>query len=495
MNRSKAIIKDAAKFTIGGYISSVCNFISATVVRRILDPFFMGVYSELLLVFDYAKYNHLGIIDSLDRQIPYYNGAKEFGKAEEAKNVGASFALYASFILALSIIAFSYIMKNNLSPLLAGGLKVVAVMVVIQSLGTFYVTLMRTHHLFGPLSKYIIIIAIFDIIFKVVLGLKFGVIGILWGTAIPLSIGIFYLYRKTGMGFKLLFRIPAKTVSNLLTIGFPLLLAGFAMTLLRSIDRLMIIAFLTKEDLGFYSIAIMVHSFIFQLPNLIYTVLFPRFYEAFGESSGRLDGLEGFLKKPTLVFAYLFPVLIGMAVITFPVFINYILPKYTQGVIPTYILLFGTFFLSITYMSGYLLIALKKQYMLVLISVVSIAVCVLANLLFLNIFGLGIKGVALGTSFAYFVYSLLLIGYAMRRYLTGLYEKLKFLIQVYTPILWVMAIFYFFRFFLVYKYESIYGDVKDVLLRLMLFLALTFPLLFYANRKAALLGMLKMVNR
>ncbi|GAG31787.1 unnamed protein product, partial [marine sediment metagenome] len=77
MSKSRLIIKDAARFTIGSYIASACNFISAIAVRRILDPFFMGVYAELLLIFEYAKYNDLGVYDALDKEIPYHNGRKE----------------------------------------------------------------------------------------------------------------------------------------------------------------------------------------------------------------------------------------------------------------------------------------------------------------------------------------------------------------------------------------------------------------------------------
>lgn len=491
MQKSELIIKDAAKFTASGYISSLCNFVSATIVRRILDPFFMGIYAELALIFEYAKYNHLGMMDSLDRQIPYYNGRGEFEKVEETKNIGISFSLCASLICALVIIAVSYILKGKLSPSLFLGLRVIAVLVIVQSMTSFYVTLVRTHHLFGPLSKYVILVAICDILFKVLLGVKFGILGILWATVITLSVGIVYLFKKAKLRFRISLKIPKKVIISLLGIGFPLLLAGFTFMVLRSIDRIMIIALLTKEDLGYYSIAIMMHSFVFQLPNLIYTVLFPRFYEAFGSSEGNIDKLKGYIEKPTLAFAYLFPILIGMAVIALPVFINYILPKYIQGIVPAYILLFGTFFISITYMSGYLLVALKRQNTLVLIGFLCAILSAILNLVFIKIFHLGIRGVALGTAITYLLYSFVLIGHTMKHYIVGIYNKVRFFTNLYLPLLWVLFIFCIFKLIFDYDFDNVKKDLWNASLQLTIFLILISPLLVFAQRKIDLYSRVK----
>jgi O-antigen/teichoic acid export membrane protein len=491
LSESKRIIRDGTAFTVSGYISSVFNFISAIIVRRILSPFFMGIYAELALIFEYAKYNHFGMIDSLDRQIPYYNGKKEFGKAEEIKNIGVSFSLFASLFSALIIIAFSYVFKGRLSPSLFVGLKVIAVMVIAQSMSSFYVTLVRTHHLFGSLSRYVIIVAVCDVLFKAVLGIKFGVIGILWATVVTLILGILYLFKRTGFRFKITLNIPGKAVKSLLGIGFPILLAGFTFMVLRSIDRIMIIAFLSKEDLGYYSIAIMMHSFVFQLPNLMYTVLFPRFYEAFGGSENNIDKLRGYLEKPTLAFAYLFPVIIGVAVIILPLLVNYILPRYADGINPASILLFGTFFISITNMSSYLLIALKRQNMLLLIGGGCVIISAFLNLIFIKVFHMGIEGVALGTALAYFFYSFFIIGCAMRQYIKSLYNKIKFFLDLYLPLLWVLLIFYIFGFIFSYDFKNLKLDIGTASLETVIFLMLTSPLLISVNKKIGLYSKVK----
>ncbi|NQU94924.1 MAG: oligosaccharide flippase family protein [Candidatus Omnitrophica bacterium] len=491
MSKSKEILKDATRFSISGYISSFCSFISATIVRKVLDSFFMGVYLELLLIFEYAKYSHVGIYDSLDRQIPYYNGKKETKKVEEAKNVGISFGLFTALASALIILVISYVFRNTLTPVMSIGIKVIAALVVIQSMNTFYVTLARTHHLFGVLSKYIIILALCDVLFKALLGIKFGVIGVLWATILSLTVGLLYLFKKTKVRFRITFKISAKTLKMLLAIGFPIFLGGFTFMALRNIDRIMILSLLTKNDLGYYSIAIMVHSFLFQLPNLIYVVLFPRFYEAFGDSKDDVSKIKNYVEKPTLAFAYLFPVIIGLAAITMPVFVNYVLPKYTNGITAASILLFGTFFISIGYMSRYLLIALKKQHLILIIGVLCIAISAGLNLLFVKVFNLGIRGIALGTAVTYFLYSSFTIGYAVKYHIPNLYKRITFFINLNAPIIWSIFAFYVVGRMFYGGFKDLPSDIGRAIWQMLIFLALTFPLLMHVNKKMDLYNRVK----
>lgn len=490
MTKSKRLIKDAARFTVSGYISSTCGLFSAIVVRRILDPFLMGIYSELLLVFEYAKYNHLGALDALDRQIPYYSGKGQTDKKEESARAALSFSLAASLVCAAALTLFSLVMGGRLSPALSVGLKIVGIMVVVQSVSTFYVTMVRGHHRFGPLSAYVIILAVSDIVFKLFLGLIFGLTGILWASVATLGISLLYLMKKGGVRIRVSLRIPFGVLKALIMIGFPLILSGFAFMVLRSVDRIMIIAYLTKEELGLYSIAIMVHSFVFQLPNLIYTVLFPRFYEAFGNTED-VSKLRGYLEKPTIAFAYIFPLLIGLAAIALPVLIHYILPKYTAGIPAATILLFGTFFLSITNMYGYLLVALKRQVDLVIIGVSGVAVSFALNFVFINFFHLGIEGVAAACTVSYFIYSVILIGYAMRWSADALIEKLKFFVSIFSPIAWAAAVLAALQLFLRYRFFDLKSDVITAAAGMSIFFLLMVPLMVMVNKKISIFGRLR----
>lgn len=486
MSKAGRIIKDATKFTLGGYLSSVFDFASAVIVRKVLDPFFMGLYTELLLVFDYAKYSHLGMIDALDRQIPYYNGKKEPDKRDEAVNAGASFSFFASLLCASIIAVAAYLLKGRISNLFICGLWLIALTVVIQSLSSLYVTLVRTNHLFGPLSIYVILVSVISVILKYALGINFGVAGILWSTVLALSISLFYLFRKTMLRFKISVKIPAHTLKELMKIGLPLFLTGFAFLFLRSVDRFMIIAFLRREDLGYYSIGIMMHSFVFQLPNLIYTVVFPRFYEAFGAFEDSVDNLRGYMEKPSLAFSYLFPVLIGLLLIMLPVFVNYMLPKYAEGITSASILLFGTIFLSITNMSTYLLVAFKKQNILLAISIIAGIANIIITLVFIKVFALGLAGVALGTAGAYLLYSFLLIGYSIGHYVDKGVDKVKFFIDLYAPSLYVIAALFLLKFFFRYNLTSIFSDIFIMLTQSVIFMILTLPLILRMNRKTRL---------
>jgi len=485
------LIAHTTQFTVSGYVSSVINFFVAIVVRRILSPYLMGIYAQLALIFEYAKYCHLGAIDSLDRQIPVYRGGGDEKTAAEAANVGISFSLLASVVCACVIIVFGIIRRPAIEPALNHGLYVISLLVITQIVCSFYVTLVRTRHLFGVLSRYVVLLAVSDLFLKFALGVKFGVVGILLGSVLSLFAGFAYLYRVTGIRFHIAFPVNIRVLKTLLAIGFPLLMAGFTFMVLKSIDRIMILSFLGKEPMGYYSIAIMMHSFAFQLPNLIYTVLFPRFYERFGRLKENVKELRPLLEGPTLAFSFIFPVIIGIAVILLPLFIRKVLPAYHEGIPAANILLFGTVFLSITNMSGYLLIALKKQARIVFIGVFSIICNILLNLYFIKILKMGITGIALGTGISFFLYSLVLISHALGLYLEKRPHRLKFIFKVYFPVFSIISLVIIINEAVERIFKAECGNTIDTTVRLIVFSFLSLPFLLYINKKHSIFRKIK----
>ena len=120
----------------------------------------------------------------------------------------------------------------------------------------------------------------------------------------------------------------------------------------------MIIRLLDRESLGFYTIALMASVYAVQVPNLIYAVIFPRFYQAYGRKQS-IHKIKVFI-NPTLVFAY-FPYSDRFCYLALPLLINYMLPAYKPGIAPAYLLLLGSSFLALVNMPAYLLITLNKQ--------------------------------------------------------------------------------------------------------------------------------------
>lgn len=487
MDREK-IIKNALKFSAGNYIANIFDFFTRIIIRRLLGPATMGIFVELTLLFEYVKNHSLGILDALDREIPILNGKKDYAGLRYTSNTGLSFCMVTSLTLALLLISYSLFMRRVHDLNLINGIRIIAALNIIHTFISFYIVFIRTHHRFGLLSRYLLIMGVINLVLSLVFVMIFGFYGLLLALILIGAVRIIYLFRASGYRFKIRMNFPLSEVARLLKIGFPLLLSSFIFMTLRSVDRFMIIGFLDRVNLGYYSIATMMHSYIFQMPNLIYAVLFPGFYEAFGRASN-IQTIRNYYEYPALTFAYLFPIFVGLAILILPLILNYLLPKYLPGKMPAIILMLGTFFISITNMSGYLLIALNKQKFIVFIGIIAILVSIILNYVLLKIFALGLSGVALATAITYFIYSFFLIVAAFRNYTRDIKEHICFLFSLYAPFIWVLLVLGgIYLLFAGLCFANFREKLLYLFLQIFIFLLACLPLLFYLNRRTAVLN-------
>ena len=105
---TEKIIKDVVKLTGSSYVSFLCTFASGLVVRRFLGPAIMGLYSELMLILIYSKNHHLGILNSLDREIPFFRGKEDYGKVQELKDIGFTVCLATSIFASIILISIPF---------------------------------------------------------------------------------------------------------------------------------------------------------------------------------------------------------------------------------------------------------------------------------------------------------------------------------------------------------------------------------------------------
>ena len=490
MDRTRKFFKDVIFYSGSNFFSNILNFITAVVIRKILQPAFMGLYNEIMLIFDYAQHSHLGIINSLDKELPYLYGKKDNKGAEETRNIGFTVCLAVATSIVMALLIASMFLKFSEDKLLINGIRVVTLLILLRLGNSLYIVLNRSRHNFLVITKYTILIAILDICFKITLIIKFGLYGLLWASVLTALLGLIYFYKASREKFRLVFRFPLSKIAHLLKIGFPIFVTGFTFMTLRNIDRIMIIRFLGRESLGYYTIGLMVSVYMVQLPNLVYAVIFPRFYEAYGEKQNIL-GIKDHFIKPTIVFAYLFPILIGLVIIILPLLVYYILPSYAPGLFPAYLLLLGCSFLSLVNMPGYLLIALNKQTRIVFIGVFSVFLAAMSIYLFIKRFNLGLSGVAIGASLGYLSYATILMAYAFRNYTKKYLSHLKFFAELYFPFIWVVIVLLLLRVFS-FKTRGIFlKDFSIILYKGIIFLVSSIPLILYANKKTGILTILK----
>jgi O-antigen/teichoic acid export membrane protein len=450
----------------------------------------MGLLSELMLVNEYSKSHHLGVLNALDREIPYYRGKGDTSKVEEVKRTSLNFSLATALLACLVIFAISFYLKIiNFDRDFINGLFLVALLIVVEIITSYYRAILRTSNRFTFLSKFNIFFAIVETASTVSLIILFGYKGALLALIFTGIIAAFYLFNFSGLRIKFGFRFRFKKAVELLKVGFPLHLYELIRTLFLTVDRLIIIVLLGRTSLGLYSIATMAYNFLTPLPRGIYNVLFPKFYEAYGKTQD-IEKVKHYLLKPTMIFAYLFPLLIGVGSTILPLIVEYILPKYKEGLMPAHIFIFSTFFYSLIFMWQSFLIALYKQIKIVQFNLMAVVICIGLNYLFVKTFNMGLNGIALGTTLSHFILSAIVITYVFYFYTKKVQEHISLCLKLYFPILWVFGILFVFRYLFNYRYISLSGDLLRALIFNIVLVLCCMPLLYYINKKTDVLTLI-----
>ena len=476
MANEKEIIKNTSIFTVARYGAYFFTLLTGMIIAKVLGPAAFGVYSALMLIVTYSQYSHLGLLFAMSKKVPFYNGKKEYKKAKEVKNITFSGSIIIILFVSLTLIIASFFIKN-LDVHTINSIRIIALVIILQQILFFYQNHLRAEKNFLMVGKTLLIYSITYFIFILILIIKFGLEGVFLSLLIAFIIVIFYIFKKEKFKFKITI-IPNKTM-QLMKFGFPILTMGIMAIFFTSIDKLMIIKFMDKVQLGYYSIAITIAGVIYFMPQAIAYVMFPNFLEKYGEKEDK-DYLKNHLFQPTSIISYLLPIAMGLIFITAPVAIYYVLPKYIAGIIPSKILICAIFFMSFITVANNFLITLNKERKILLIQLVSVMLAIILNYFFI-INGYGINGVAIATAISYFFYSTWILVYSFRHYITKITDIMKFLVRIYVPYLYIILLLALSN--LIPITGNLLRDILFTVTKLIIFLVFSIPLIWLANKK------------
>ena len=398
----KKLVKDTFWFTLSNIFYQGCKFFTYLYAAKLLGPKTYGLWNGLLLILTYGMNSHLGVLNAMNREIPFFLGTGESNKVEEVLNICAGVVLFSAFPLATVIFSISFIpffdYETNL------GIRFIAVILVMQQINLLYQMVLRSHGLFFLLSVQQFYLGILTLIVVVSLTSVFGFTGFLLAQLISICAMIIFLAVKVPLKIRPIFEL-AKVIS-LVKIGFPIMSIGLAYGMLTSIDRMMILRFLGKEQLGYYSLSIMATGILTLFPMTVAQVTYPAMVRKYGESLDRL-ALRDLIFLPMRNVAWVMIILLALVYFFFPLLVEMFLSEYVKGIPALKITIFGVFFLSLVggFANFMNTVGLQKQYLT--IQGITIVILFVLNMVFISL-GYGVIGVAVSTSITYVIYSLLM---------------------------------------------------------------------------------------
>lgn len=375
---------------------------------RLMGPTEYGLWNLLSLVPVYGTIIQFGVLNGMNREVPYFFGAKEPERVQIIRHttytvvVGTALVAFIALMVAGILIPDSKIGFPLL--LLSGGL------LFAQQIYLYFQIYLKS-------AKHFILISAQQLLFVPILVLIALPTTILWGlsgyiAALTFSMILTSIWIAKRIEHRNQFNVDWQEARHLAKIGFPIMVTGLLYGLLTSVDRWVIVTFLGTTQLGYYTLAIITLRMITMFPLVISQQIYPRLAEAYGASRDITKLKSLLVQQLALSVVIMAPLVIGIYFF-FPPLITRFLSEYAPGIDSMRVTLLGVVFLPLSSALGNLLIIIGKQNYPMFAQAAAIVANVVAGTFFANI-GWGIRGVAVGSAFSYFVYAALLVAVVLR---------------------------------------------------------------------------------
>ena len=427
----KKFVRDTAGIALSQYLSRFVQMIRGLIAARVLGPAAYGSWNALLLVVDYGLLTQLGLQQGLDQEVPASLAKDPPERVQRLKRGGISGMVTLWAIFALAVCIYLLIKPRRLAEGWGpAGVLLMVVSVLLQELIFYHGTLLRSHGRIGTVSVSLSIQAILGGVAGLILLFPYGLWGLLAGWLLG-QVGALIYIRREGASVAPLALVPNAGTRQLLARGFPIFLFTASSTVLKSIDRIMILKFLSVEALGYYSIGLMGVSMLLYLPESIAFVLYPRLIARFAGSQDA-EQTATLMVRPLAAVAWLMPLVIGVSVFWVRELVILFLPQYLPGVRALSTLLFGALGLALAIVPSFYLMSIRRQMQLLPLALVAIGLDIVLILVFLGA-GARIDGVALAVALGNGVYGLGMLAFASLHAEHGLGRRLGFVARSAVP--------------------------------------------------------------
>ncbi len=402
-------------WTVVGGAAAVCHALGAAtslLLRMLLDPAQMGIWQALKLLLSYGNYANLGISKGAARELTVALGQGQTSQAERGLNLAFTVNTLSSLFYAVLLVgAGIWIGRSAAGPwsgTWAAGLLLVGGLAVLGRYVTFHVTILRSRQAFAATARLAVLEAVLTLAVGGLATWRWGLPGLYLGTLVVMLAALGFVHRNRAA--TLTWAWDKTQIRRLIGIGSPILLAGAVSSLFRSLDKVMILAYVSDREfqLGCYSLALMVTAQLYGLGNMLSIVMGPRYGEQYGRLGDRGE-VARLAARATELHAAATALPAAVAIAAAPPFLAWLLPDYQTGLAPLVWLVPGVVALVVALPATQYLIAVDCQRRALAAVVVATALAAVGNHVALT-GGYGLVGVAAATALSYAAYFALSVG-------------------------------------------------------------------------------------
>jgi len=386
----------------GQFIFTIAGFIGAYFFARFLGPEKYGTWQTANIFTGYAILFSLGLPFVMRRDFIQLRTENKTDEANKIANQVFSYNLVVNpiFSVILFVVAVFFTKDKDFSL----ALITVGFINIFQIISGYGDIITKAFNQYDKLKNAKIILSVFTLI-SVFFVWKYRFNGLLFGFLLAQAAYALYFYIKRPLKFKWYWN--NKLLKSLIFIGFPIYLQTVVNIVFSSIDRLIIAANLSFEEVGHYSLSTLIKTPVTLLVSTLSIVVFTELNEKYGKKDTP-DVIKLHMNVPQQFVTYILSPLIVFGVLLLPWFTKTFLPDYVPGIEAAQVFVFAILFLSLAGFSSNALFILNKQ-KLAAVSFTLAGILKVAGSLIVLKLGYGITGVASVTLIAYLLYDTLMV--------------------------------------------------------------------------------------
>lgn len=396
----RKLIRDYVRFAFSLSVVRVALMARGLLAARMLGPLGYGAWNAMQLMMDYGVFAAAGTQQGLDQAVPARIVAGDPVALERIKRAGFANIL----LMTLLFMAGCLIWASAGSSRLLGvwgfpGIALALSCVLAVNLAYYGLTLLRSHGEMTTVSTWFVIQGLTGVGLGLALIPSLGEWGLLWGWVAGCFASLLFVLVR---GRRIAPLLTAFGPENLMLvrIGLPMFIFNSSMIVMRSLDRLIILRYLGTQDLGFYSLSVMVLTFLLYLPDSVSYVVYPQLLRRYGEGGEDPTVIRDRVEQLLQAMAVLVPLLSGLAYLWTREIVALMLPKFLPGVSAVRILCFGAVGLAIGTIGSIVLMTVGRRMALVPAAMFATALGAALDIVAVRL-GFGITGVAWATLATY----------------------------------------------------------------------------------------------
>ena len=399
-------------YTSGSMAKALSQLVAGLVIAKFVSPHDLGLWTTINLALVYSTILQAGLINGLNRELPYAFGTGANDKAKKMAGSVQTFTIFSSAIILIIGLSFFFFVHFQNEKIKYGILAIVLV-IIMSYYQNYLLSTFRARKYFLKLSVLQLVYTVVNLT-ALILVAYYSYYGLITKAGLVIFIYVTLLHISRPLKVGLIW--DKVEVLKLIKVGIPIFGLAYIVSIASTADKLLLLKYSDLTNVGLYSFGFYALTTFSLLSTSIASYIYPTMTYKYGKNNDKIE-LWKYVKKISLIMLVVQFPLATTGYYIIPIVITRYFPSYILSISPMQILLFAGLFQGCV-VGVTVLQSIKSWKYLILYQLIFAALLISFPYLGIQLFENRIEGAAYGVligSFLNLISGLYLTYYALKR--------------------------------------------------------------------------------